>query len=63
MPVTIHEIESQVRETNPAAPLSPEMIRLIADKVIAMLLNDLRIEAERSHRDRQFGERVPKGRR
>ena len=50
MPVQIDEVTSQVR-TVPAADqaglLTPEMIRIITDKVVAMLLNDLRIEAER----------------
>ena len=50
MPVQIDEVTSQVR-TAPAAgqagALTPEMIRTITDKVVAMLLNDLRIEAER----------------
>jgi hypothetical protein len=55
MPVQIDEITSQVRvdpANGTAGALTPEMIRIITDKVVAMLLNDLRIEAERR---RMFG--------
>lgn len=50
MPVEINELTTEVRQTpaeGQANALTPEMIRIITDKVVAMLLNDLRIEAER----------------
>ena len=50
MPVQIDEVTSQVRTAptaGQAGALTPEMLRTITDKVVAMLLNDLRIEAER----------------
>jgi hypothetical protein len=56
MPVHIDEITSQVREQpangQAAMRLTPEQIKIVVEKVYAMLLNELRIEAERS---RTFG--------
>lgn len=51
MPVHIDQIDTSVREApregRQSPPITREMIRQIADRVYAIWLNDLRIEAER----------------
>jgi hypothetical protein len=47
------------------AGLTPELVKKVADKVYAMLLADLRLEAERQHRtpgSRAIGSRGKGGR-
>jgi hypothetical protein len=52
MPVRINELTAEVRQVpvngQPGFQLTPEMVRIVADKVMAMFQNELRIEAERA---------------
>lgn len=66
MPVQIDEITSQVRPMpagGQAGALTPEQLRIVVDKVVAMLLNDLRIQAERSRITGSLSSHSAKGRR
>lgn len=51
MPVEIEQIDTNVQVTARPGGLSPELEKKVIEKVIAMLLRDLRIEAERTRRE------------
>lgn len=61
MPVTINEIETQTT-TNMISAHDDELVRKIADRVYAMLKEELRVERERLHLLRKQGPIVSGGR-
>jgi hypothetical protein len=61
MPVTIDEVESQTA-TNTTSAQDAELVRKIADRVYAMLKEELRVERERLRLIQKQGPIVSGGR-